>query len=439
MRDNLVGREQEVLEALAQAGSQRGAAKALGVSHSSVQRTLARIARHANEGTHATLATDCSRSIREQAENGELGFEPVLPGYVIKETTATYDGDGNLERQSVKQHKAPGPEFKVPDGHIIKGLSAYVDSDGRQRAGWVKTDLKAEAALKALKAAADALREDLPRERPTPAPARMASAEHLLNQFTVTDLHFGMLSWRDETGADYDLAIAEKLLLDWFAAAIELAPPAHTAVLAQLGDLLHHDGHDSVTPTHRHVLDADSRLQKVIRCCIRTMRRIVSMLLEKHQHVHVIMADANHDPASGAWLRETFADRYEDEPRVTVDTSAKTYYAYEWGLTSLFYHHGHKRKIGNVDSVFAGSWREVYGRTRFSYAHLGHLHSDELKSTNLMKVERHETLAAPDAYAANGGWLSGRSAKVITYSKSHGEVFRSTLSAEMVADWRQAA
>ena len=32
-----------------------------------------------------------------------------------------------------------------------------------------------------------------------------------------------------------------------------------------------------------------------------------------------------------------------------------------------------------------------------------------------MKVERHETLAAPDAYAANGGWLSGRSAKVITY------------------------
>jgi hypothetical protein len=50
-----------------------------------------------------------------------------------------------------------------------------------------------------------------------------------------------------------------------------------------------------------------------------------------------------------------------------------------------------------------------------------------------MKVERHETLAAPDAYAANGGWLSGRSAKVITYSKRFGEVGRITLTPEMVA------
>lgn len=46
---------------------------------------------------------------------------------------------------------------------------------------------------------------------------------------------------------------------------------------------------------------------------------------------------------------------------------------------------------------------------------------------------------AVDAYAANGGWLSGRSAKVITYSKRRGEVFRSTLSAEMVAEWASAS
>src|SRR5690606_30606373 len=146
--------------------------------------------------------------------------------------------------------------------------------------------------------------------------------------------------------------------------------------------------HLSVTPTHAHVLDADSRLQKIIRVVIRTMRRVVQMLLAKHDRVHIIMADANHDPAGGAWLREMFAAFFENEPRVTVDNSASTYYAYEHGLTALFYHHGHKRKIGSVDSVFAGQFREIYGRTKFAYAHTGHLHSDELKSTNLMKVER---------------------------------------------------
>ncbi|WP_246191686.1 hypothetical protein [Brucella intermedia] len=68
-----------------------------------------------------------------------------------------------------------------------------------------------------------------------------------------------MLAWREETGDDYDLRIAEQLLLDWFAAAVAAAPQAHTAVSAQLGDAMHHDSLESVTPAHTDVLDADSR------------------------------------------------------------------------------------------------------------------------------------------------------------------------------------
>lgn len=49
-----------------------------------------------------------------------------------------------------------------------------------------------------------------------------------------------------------------------------------------------------------------------------------------------------------------------------------------------------------------------------------------------MIVERHRTLAAPDAYASKGGWVSGRDAKVITYSKRFGEVSRITINPEMV-------
>jgi hypothetical protein len=254
----------------------------------------------------------------------------------------------------------------------------------------------------------------------------------LLNQYSVMDAHFGKLAWGEETGSDYDLKIAEQMYLDWFAMAIRLSPEAATGILAQLGDLLHHDSHLSVTPTHAHVLDADSRLQKVIRVVIKTLRRIVRMMLEKYEHVHLIMADANHDPAAEAWLREMFAAFFEDEPRITVDRSPSTYYAYEFGLTSLFYHHSHKRKPSVVDNVFASRFREIYGRTKFSYAHLGHRHSDALLSGNLMKVEQHETLASPDAHEANGGWPLGRSAKCITYSKHFGEVGRGTITPEMI-------
>lgn len=400
---------QEAVDAVSRHGTVTEAAKTLGLTRNTLDSRLKRA-----------------------AETGLMGFKPVLPGFAVK-SVSSKAADGSWVRQT----KAPGEVFEVPEGFAHKRISAYTDGEGRVTGRWDIVEPTRQAAAEAMRAVAAGLTEDLPRAEPVVAPAAVNT--ELLNFFAVTDLHFGMLSWREETGADYDIGIAEKLLTDWFTAAIDLAPSAHTAVLGQLGDLLHHDGHESVTPAHRNVLDADSRLQKVIRVVIRTMRRIVRMLLEKHTHVHIIMADANHDPASGAWLREMFSAFYEDEPRVTVDATASTYYCYEWGDTSLFVHHGHRRKVADVDTVFAGKWREVYGRTRFSYAHLGHLHSDEVKSTNLMKVERHETLAAPDAYAANGGWLSGRSAKVITYSKRRGEVFRSTLSAEMVAEWAKEA
>ena len=42
-------------------------------------------------------------------------------------------------------------------------------------------------------------------------------------------------------------------------------------------------------------------------------------------------------------------------------------------------------------------------------------------------------MAGKDAYAANGGYLSGRSADVITYSKEYGQVGRQTMTPEMVS------
>ena len=284
--------------------------------------------------------------------------------------------------------------------------------------------------LAMMRAAIDALSEDLPRVAPTMGPQR--TCWDLLNQYTITDNHFGMLSWREETGDDYDLRIAERVLVDWFSAAIANSPDAHTGLLAQLGDLMHHDSMESITPAHGHVLDADSRLQKIIRVVIRVIRQIIAMLLQKHEHVHVIMASGNHDPASSAWMREMLSVMYENEPRITIDRSPMLYHAYEWGKTALYYHHGHKRGVSNVDVVMAGLFREMFGRCTTAYAHVGHRHSDDGKKTNLMYVEQHETLAAKDAFNAGGGWPGGRSAKVITYTKDGGEVFRSTLRPAMV-------
>jgi len=324
-----------------------------------------------------------------------------------------------------------GMDKRAPEGYEIKGHSTLYGADGEVKLQWVKTNKALEEMTEAMRVASQVFLEDLPREEPRASTS--SGSANLVNQYTLTDYHLGMMAWHEETkNDDWDLDISEDMVLRWFANAINMAPDAKTAIFCQLGDFMHWDGMDAVTPTARNILDADTRFQKVVRVAIRVIRRIIGMLLDRHENVHVIMAEGNHDPASSIWLREWLATVYENEPRVSVDTSASPYYCYEHGKTALFYHHGHKKRIAGIDTVFASYFREVFGRTEFAYGHMGHMHSIDVKETNLMVVEQHRTLAAPDAYSARGGWISGRDAKVITYHKEFGEVSRIVISPEMV-------
>ena len=295
---------------------------------------------------------------------------------------------------------------------------------------WHKTQRDEQQAGLARQAVFEAMLEEIPPAQPI-EPVEVTGTD-LLNLYVLTDYHLGMLAWGEETGEDWDIKIAEKLLMDWFTAAIAQAPKADVGLFCQLGDFLHFDGLLPITPASGNILDSDTRFQNIVRVAVRTTKQIIGMLRAKYPHVHVIMADANHDPAGGAWLREMLASANQGDDSITVDTSPDTYYCYPWGETSLFFHHGHKRKPANIESVFAAKFRDIWGGSKYSYAHTGHMHHLKALEGNLMVVEQHRTLAAKDAFASRGGWLAGRSASVITYRKQHGEVGRVTLTPEMV-------
>ena len=313
----------------------------------------------------------------------------------------------------------------------VKGKSTLYDADENVVMEWVKTEASQEERLKAFKSVLETLKEDIQPTILTPLRNGYFN-ENLCNQYTFTDYHLGMMAWAEESGEDWDMKIAEKTLIKFFEFAIERSPMAEEAVFAQIGDFIHWDGLDAVTPMNRHVLDADTRFTKLVRVAIRVIRRIIKMLLEKYRKVTLIMAEGNHDQASSVWLREAFSQFYEDEPRLIIDTNPSPYYCKTFGDCCLFYHHGHKRNMNNVDSVFVSKFKEEFGKAKFIYGHLGHLHSEAKKETNLMILERHRTLASKDAYASRGGWNSDRDAKVITYHKHYGEVGRVTINIKML-------
>lgn len=337
-----------------------------------------------------------------------------------------------VKRKAAKFGYSPEHDFTrpVPDGYVAKGVSTYYNSEGKPAGQWVKASLSHEALVDAMREAIAGFKDEIPPVVSINAPA--ASEEHLCNLYTFTDYHLGMLAWHQEGGSDWNISIAEQTIIAALARMIDQSPKAHTAVINIQGDFLHTDGKTPVTPASKHVLDADSRFPKIRRSAIRIIRSLVTMSLQRHQEVHLIIAEGNHDEESAGWLADLFSVHYEEEPRVTVNDSVLPFYVLEWGNTMLGIHHGHKVKNESLPLLFAAQFPQEWGRTTRREIHCGHRHHRDEKEYNGVTVVQHPTLAARDAYAARGGWIADRAAWAITYHKKYGAVGRVMVTTEML-------
>jgi hypothetical protein len=337
----------------------------------------------------------------------------------------------SLKKKAAKMGYAPECHMTraVPDGFLTKGVSSYFNKDGVLTGQWVKSQVDHDRQEAIFREACAAMSETLPRVKAAPGPIKVDSA--LCNLIVFTDYHMGQLSWHREGGADWDLKIAERLLLASFVHMVESAPQAATCVLTIQGDFLHSDGLLPLTPAHKNVLDTDGRFSKIVAAAIRVLRRLINHALMKHKTVHLIVCEGNHDESGSMWMRQMFAALYEDEPRLSVNDSELPFYVHQHGETMLAFHHGHKVTNEQLPMLFAAQFPKLWGATTKRYAHCGHRHHVDEKEYAGMTVTQHPTLAARDAHAARGGWISERAAAAITYHEKYGQVARTIVCPEM--------
>jgi len=319
----------------------------------------------------------------------------------------------------------------VIDGFGVSKVSTLYGPDGDVKAQWVQQKPEAQQALDAMRAAVDAMAGEIDPVKPIAPP--MTALDHLLTLYNFFDYHVGMLAWHKEGGADWDLQVAERTGVGAMKMLVSGAPASDTAIVNIGGDFLHFDGLLPVTPTHGHVLDADSRFGKVVDVAIRLIRQLVALALQKHRHVILLVMEGNHDLSSSLWLRKLFAALYEDETRITVHESERPYYAIEWGVNLLGFHHGHMKKNEQLPSLFAAMFREQWGRCPKVHIHTGHRHHLEVKDHTGARVTQHPTLAAMDAHASRHGYFTDREITAITYSKFTGQAASNTVTPEMLA------
>ena len=313
-------------------------------------------------------------------------------------------------------------------GFSVSGTSTMYGPDGQIKAQWVKTRQDQEKLVEAL---LERLENYSYKPAPSVKPPKHAVACYA-TLYTLTDFHLGMYSWGEESGDDWDVDIAVKTMLTAIQEMADGSPNSEYGILNLQGDFLHWDGLDAVTPTSKHVLDADTRFGKLIDMALDTIVGSVEMLLGKHKKVKVIVCEGNHDLVGSLWIRKMLKKIYSKNSRLEVDDTEFPYYAHLHGSIMLGFHHGHKVKNKSLPALFASEprFRKMWGEAAYCYIHTGHYHHSEqdMAEGGGAIVERHPTLSGRDAYAARGGYVSWRAAHAITYHTQYGEVRRVTVT-----------
>lgn len=390
------------------------------VSEEVVARTVEVRQRHkSNVDAARELGVD-EKTVRRHmalaAERGQLPLDPVMPGFAIKSVASKQDGAW------VKQVREHGETYATPDGHSVKGESALVDADGRVIQKWVKTRLEREPEDYVARLVA-AMADYAPAE-PIPAPA--ISDADLLTLTPLADWHIGLRAWAGDTGMNWDLNIAERVIGQGIEDVVARSPASAHAIVLGGGDLLHSDNNENKTARSGNVLDVDGRYDKCIDVAGRLVVRTIDANLRRHGHVTARILKGNHDEHSSVAIAYFLKGHYRNDPRVTIDTDASLFFWRRFGRVMLGATHGHEAKIVNMPSIMAHRRAEDWGATRFRYIHGFHWHHSSKFATegNGCISEIHQTPTPQDAWHFGSGFLSGRSLQSITYHGNYGEISR---------------
>jgi len=365
-------RQAEILDAIDAAGSIRGAARALNIdyktAHSAVKSVRTKAAKQGYSPDH------------------DMTHEVPAP-FILKGTSTLYDGEGKIAAQWVKT--------KVDDAQVLAALEEFV--------AWLVSDAHGKSPH---------------------IHAPVGTTADLLAVYPMGDPHFGMLSWAQETGQDFDLEIAESLTRGAIDRLIEAAPPADVGLIVNLGDFFHADDSTNRTPHGKNVLDVDGRYPKIMQIGLRSMVYVVLKALERHKQVIVRNVRGNHDPHASYALALALDAYFANDARVTIEMSPSPFWYYKFGKTLIGVTHGDGIKMADLVPVMANDRQVDWGACDFRYWYIGHVHHSQVKEFVGGTVESFRTLASGDAWHHGKGYRSGRDMRCIVIDKDHGEIER---------------
>lgn len=322
------------------------------------------------------------------------------------------------------------PLAAIPARHRVRGVSTLIDAAGNTSQQWIKTAAIAEAPEEALaRLFAELPKSVEPRTGSIPPPLTPSRAD-LMAVIPVGDPHLGLRCWKEDSGADFDLAIAERLMVGAIRDLVLRGPRAAQCLLILLGDTLHYDNVEQHTTKGAHTLDVDGRHAKVARVAMRVITTMIDTALEHHDVVTVDSQAGNHDSMMAMMLAICLDAFYRNEPRVKIILDPASRHYHRFGANLIGTVHGDKTKGDDLGSIMAAEKSRDWGETRHRAWYCGHVHHGSQKDLRGCTVETFRTLAARDSWAAGHGYIAGRDMRRIVLHREYGEIGREIVSVE---------
>ena len=260
----------------------------------------------------------------------------------------------------------------------------------------------------------------------------------LWHVLVVSDTHFGNYSWKQTTGADWDLAIAEQVVRDTgheLLAVGDTHKPTRRTI-AFLGDLFHYDRAERAETSSGTLLERDGRLQKMLDVGVSTLLGIVERSAETVP-TDVVLVHGNHDETLSWVFHRLLLERYRSDKRITIDGNYTGRKYLSHGRNLLGFAHGHraKKKLPQLMAIEAAS---QWATCPYREYHTGHYHSTAaewsrpIETIDGVLVRTAPSLCVADDWHASLGFLNARQAM-----ETHLYAFDGGLTATHVAGPRK--
>lgn len=368
--------------------------------------------------------TDRQRQIADLSQQMSLRQVATSLGLCVSTVRGHYHA---VRRKAEKQGYSPehGQTHPCPDSQYVKGVSTLYDKrTGEEVLQWVKTSADQDRLAEFAKELAASIVQTVPRAGKVAAPKKCDKER--LAVYPIGDAHIGLYCWKEDSGGDYDLKIAKQIMTAGFSQILAATPDTEQAVIINLGDWFHTDTEENVTRRAGNHLDVDTRWALVVRTGVAIMKFMAEAALRKHKRVHIINEIGNHDNQSSVMLSLVMGAYYEQNPRLTVDTSPDSYHWYEWHNNLIGVHHGHRCKPQDLYRVMAERQREACGRCQHRYWYTGHVHHSQKQDIGGQTIESFRSVIPEDAWAHGQGYTSQKDLCSITLHRKFGECSRAT-------------